>query len=75
MNPGVHVLWGGPVAIIYFNVPGGRLYWTGNGFKREFVASPKEYPSKEEAEKSIREEILDFIRKWRSDQVNLIRGW
>lgn len=25
MNPGVHVLWGGPVAIIYFNVPGGRI--------------------------------------------------
>lgn len=53
------------------------LFWTGSGFKNMAVvrSEPESFETKAEAEKKIRSEILDFIRKWRMDQTHLIIGW
>lgn len=53
------------------------LFWTGSGLKNMAVvrSEPESFETKAEAEKKIRSEILDFIRKWRTDQTHLIIGW
>lgn len=53
------------------------LFWTGDGFKDLSRArgEPEDFASKQEAEKRIKSEILDFIRKWRADEAHLIIGW
>jgi hypothetical protein len=52
------------------------LWWTGNGFANLATVrgNPESFKTKAEAEQKMRE-ILDFIRKWRQDEVHLIIGW
>lgn len=78
-NPFVHKDLGGKTFSVGFQVPNKLepLWWIGTGFKdltrvnaREF-----EFSSEAEAETFIKTEGLDFIKKWRSDQVHLIVGW
>jgi hypothetical protein len=53
------------------------LWWTGSGFSNLATVrgEPEEFETKAAAETKLRSEILDFIRKWRGDQVHLIIGW
>lgn len=54
------------------------LWWVeGGGFKDTAVvkAIPRYFPSKEEAEKFLKEEVLPFIKKYRADQADLVKGW
>jgi hypothetical protein len=53
------------------------LYWVGDGFKNmaKVRSDPQYFKTKADAEKKIRSEVLDFIRKWRTDQTHLIIGW
>ena len=53
------------------------LWWTGEGFKNLATVrgEPESFKTKAEAEKKLRSEILDFIRKYRMDQTHLIIGW
>lgn len=53
------------------------LWWTGGGFKNlAMVAKQAEiFPSIADAEHKIKTELLDFIRKYRPDEVEFIKGW
>jgi len=58
------------------------LLWTPSGFKdsrkldyTRSSRSPKDFRTQAEANREIQTEVLDFIRDYRSDQADLIRGW
>jgi len=58
------------------------LLWTPSGFKDsrklDYTRSsrrPKDFRTQAEANREIQTEVLDFIRDYRSDQADLIRGW
>lgn len=76
-NPFAYTHWG--VTTIGFQVPGKAepLWWTGQGFKNlaKVQLQPEEFADREAAEQKIRDELLEFIRRWRADQVELIQGW
>lgn len=53
------------------------LWWTGSGFKNlaRVRAHPEDFPTQAEAERKIRDELLDFIKKYRVDQFQHVKGW
>jgi hypothetical protein len=53
------------------------LWWTGSGFKdlSRVDAHAYEFTSEAEATQFIQTEAIPFIHKWRSDQIDLIKGW
>jgi hypothetical protein len=53
------------------------LEWTDSGFKNLLIVNkdPEYFATKAEAEKKIRGEILDYIRKYRRYETHLIIGW
>jgi hypothetical protein len=72
-NPRVETSRSG--SVIRFDVPREGvilpLFWTGNGFKREHVAAPLFFGSREEAERAL-PDTIKFIHQWRKDEVGHI---
>jgi hypothetical protein len=71
--------WGGTFHVA-FKTPNDStepLWWTGEGFKdlSRVRREPEDFQTREAAEQRVKAELLDFIRKWRADQVHLIMGW
>lgn len=62
---------------IGFKVPNKTLWWCGHGFKDLAVvrSHPEVFDTLEVAEIKIKSELLEFISKYRSDQIELCSGW
>ena len=53
------------------------LWYTVSGFKdlSKVNTEAVELSTREEAEYLVRNSVLDFIKRYRTDQANLIMGW